>query len=334
MVQLRIQVRPDGTVQMRHDPGPGAARQRIPPFRAVAESARRAVDRCSPLNLPPDKYAVWRDIDHELRPRGCDQRLMSATLHRADFGSALARRCVWRWLAPCPAAARSSSSTSPRAWSSRCRSRSPSSTARPAAGQRAAARSPTWSAPISSARACSGRSTGAPSSRRLSSCASLPRFADWRQINAQALVTGAVTGGEDGGDLERRVPPVGRVRRQQMRGLRFATAADNWRRVAHKIADAVYERITGETGYFDTRIVYVAESGPRDRPRQAPRDHGPGRRQPPLPDRRRRPRADAALPSRRRRQITYHGLRRARAAGLSARPRPPGASSSSAISPA
>ena len=48
----------------------------------------------------------------------------------------------------------------------------------------------------------------------------------------------------------------------QMRGLRFATSADNWRRVAHKIADAVYERITGEAGYFDTRIVYVAESGP------------------------------------------------------------------------
>jgi TolB protein len=48
----------------------------------------------------------------------------------------------------------------------------------------------------------------------------------------------------------------------QLRGLRFATGADNWRRVAHKVADAVYERITGETGYFDTRIVYVAESGP------------------------------------------------------------------------
>ena len=48
----------------------------------------------------------------------------------------------------------------------------------------------------------------------------------------------------------------------QLRGLRFATTADNWRRVAHKVADAVYERITGEAGYFDTRIVYVAESGP------------------------------------------------------------------------
>jgi TolB protein len=90
----------------------------------------------------------------------------------------------------------------------------------------------------------------------------LPRFADWRQINAEALVTGEVSDGEAGGDLiaEFRLWDV--FAGTQMRGLRFATAADNWRRVAHKIADAVYERITGEPGYFDTRIVYVAESGP------------------------------------------------------------------------
>src|SRR5262245_34965875 len=89
-----------------------------------------------------------------------------------------------------------------------------------------------------------------------------PRFADWRQINAQALVTGEVTGGESGADLtvEFRLWDV--FAGSQMRGLRFATSPDNWRRVAHKIADAVYERVTGETGYFDTRIVYVAESGP------------------------------------------------------------------------
>jgi TolB protein len=90
----------------------------------------------------------------------------------------------------------------------------------------------------------------------------LPRFADWRQINAQALVTGEVTGGADGGELtvEFRLWDV--FAGTQMRGLRLATTPDNWRRVAHKIADAVYERITGEPGYFDTRIVYVAESGP------------------------------------------------------------------------
>ena len=67
MVQLRIQVRPDRTVQ-------GVAIQdqarlgRDARFRAVAESARRAVDKCSPLNLPPDKYAVWREIDMKFYP--------------------------------------------------------------------------------------------------------------------------------------------------------------------------------------------------------------------------------------------------------------------------
>ncbi|TAJ98449.1 MAG: Tol-Pal system protein TolB, partial [Candidatus Manganitrophaceae bacterium] len=52
------------------------------------------------------------------------------------------------------------------------------------------------------------------------------------------------------------------VAEQQMQGLTYQTTPENWRRVAHKIADAVYERITGERGYFDTRIVYIAESGP------------------------------------------------------------------------
>ncbi len=90
----------------------------------------------------------------------------------------------------------------------------------------------------------------------------LPTFADWRQINAQALVTGTVEGGEDGGNLavEFRLWDV--FAGVQMRGLRLATTTENWRRVAHQIADAVYQRITGEAGYFDSRIVYIAESGP------------------------------------------------------------------------
>ncbi len=90
----------------------------------------------------------------------------------------------------------------------------------------------------------------------------LPRFADWRLINAEALVTGVVTGGEPGGtlDVEFRLWDV--FAGIQMRGLRFATTSDNWRRVAHQIADTIYERITGEAPYFDTQIVYVAETGP------------------------------------------------------------------------
>ena len=49
---------------------------------------------------------------------------------------------------------------------------------------------------------------------------------------------------------------------EQMRGLRFDAPEGQWRRIAHKIADVIYERLTGEPGYFDTRIAYIAESGP------------------------------------------------------------------------
>jgi TolB protein len=91
----------------------------------------------------------------------------------------------------------------------------------------------------------------------------LPRFADWRLINAEALVTGVMTGGEDGGPLEVEFRLWDVFAGIQMRGLRFATTSDNWRRVAHQVADAIYQRITGEAAYFDTQIVYVAETGPK-----------------------------------------------------------------------
>jgi TolB protein len=51
---------------------------------------------------------------------------------------------------------------------------------------------------------------------------------------------------------------------QSMTGLRMSAGLSSWRRVAHKVADAIYERITGEVGYFDTRLVFISESGPRD----------------------------------------------------------------------
>jgi TolB protein len=50
-----------------------------------------------------------------------------------------------------------------------------------------------------------------------------------------------------------------------MTGLAYFTVPTNWRRVAHIIADVIYKRLTGEEGYFDTRLVYVAESGPQNR---------------------------------------------------------------------
>ena len=87
-----------------------------------------------------------------------------------------------------------------------------------------------------------------------------PNFGNWRVINAQALVTGQV-----------QMQPDGRLRvdfrlwdvagGSQMLGLQYFTTPDNWRRIAHLISDAIYQRITGEKGYFDTRIVFISESG-------------------------------------------------------------------------
>ncbi len=88
-----------------------------------------------------------------------------------------------------------------------------------------------------------------------------PRFGDWRTIQAQGLVTGQAT-----------MQPDGRLRvdfrlwdifgESQMVGLQYTTTPENWRRIAHLVSDSIYERITGEKGYFDTRIVFISESGP------------------------------------------------------------------------
>ena len=92
-----------------------------------------------------------------------------------------------------------------------------------------------------------------------------PRFSDWTVIDAQALVTGRAEVLDDGRlRTEFRLWDV--FANQQMTGLVFTTPSpSNWRRVAHLISDAIYKRLTGEDGYFDTRVVYIAESGPADR---------------------------------------------------------------------
>ena len=88
-----------------------------------------------------------------------------------------------------------------------------------------------------------------------------PRFADWRVINAQGLITGQVTKQSDGRlRVEFRLWDV--FAENQMAGMAYFTVPQNWRRIAHIVSDAIYKRLTGEEGYFDTRIVYVAESGP------------------------------------------------------------------------
>jgi len=88
-----------------------------------------------------------------------------------------------------------------------------------------------------------------------------PRFGDWRQISAQALVTGSVT--DSGGDKVKVTFRLWDVYgEEQIAGKEYNTYKNNWRRIAHIMADAIYSRLTGESGYFDSRIVYVAESGP------------------------------------------------------------------------
>jgi TolB protein len=86
-----------------------------------------------------------------------------------------------------------------------------------------------------------------------------PRFEDWRLIKAQALVTGKVTVSDDKLRAEFRLWDV--VAAKEMIALAFTTTPDNWRRVAHIISDKIYQRLTGEEGYFDTRIIYVSETG-------------------------------------------------------------------------
>lgn len=91
-----------------------------------------------------------------------------------------------------------------------------------------------------------------------------PRFADWRALNAQALVIGQANVQADGRlRVEFRLYDVSAGQEIEGVGQQFATTPDNWRRIAHKISDALYERLTGEKSYFDTRIVFVDERGPK-----------------------------------------------------------------------
>tara|TARA_Y100000590_G_scaffold458725_2_gene614065 strand:- start:719 stop:2053 length:1335 start_codon:yes stop_codon:yes gene_type:complete len=89
-----------------------------------------------------------------------------------------------------------------------------------------------------------------------------PRFEDWKLIKAQALITGKVKVSDDKLRVEFRLWDV--LAAKEMMALAFTTAPTNWRRVAHIITDKIYKRLTGEDGYFDTRIIYVSEEGPKN----------------------------------------------------------------------
>ena len=92
----------------------------------------------------------------------------------------------------------------------------------------------------------------------------VPNFANWRVINAQGLVTGDATA-EPGGLLKVEFRLWDVYGESQMVGKSYTAQPENWRRIAHKVSDDIYERITGEKGYFDTRIVFISESGPATR---------------------------------------------------------------------
>ncbi len=89
-------------------------------------------------------------------------------------------------------------------------------------------------------------------------------YADWKAINAQALITGAVALGSDGRvNVKFRLHDVFSGA-ELGKGMQFGGGQGDWRRIAHKVADQIYSRITGEGAYFDSRVVYVSESGPKD----------------------------------------------------------------------
>jgi len=92
---------------------------------------------------------------------------------------------------------------------------------------------------------------------------SVPRFDDWRVVNAQALVVGRI--GSSDGKLRAEFRLWDVFAGKQLAGEQFFARPKDARRIGHIIADAIYERITGEKGYFDTRIVFVDESGPKDK---------------------------------------------------------------------
>ncbi len=91
----------------------------------------------------------------------------------------------------------------------------------------------------------------------------VPRYADWKVINADALVTGAAEIGADGLlAVKFRLWDV--FGEQPVDGFVMRATTDSWRRIAHKVSDFIYQKLTGDPGYFDTRVVYVAENGPKN----------------------------------------------------------------------
>ncbi|MES2906154.1 MAG: Tol-Pal system beta propeller repeat protein TolB [Pseudomonadota bacterium] len=98
---------------------------------------------------------------------------------------------------------------------------------------------------------------------KFSSTETQPNFQSWRVINAQALVVGSV--GQGGGGLTAQFRVWDIFAQKQVEGRQFTAPGGNWRRLAHILSDAIYEALIGEKGYFDSRLVFVDESGPKNK---------------------------------------------------------------------
>jgi TolB protein len=88
----------------------------------------------------------------------------------------------------------------------------------------------------------------------------IPKFRDWRIIDAQALITGNIKKKSDN-KISVSIQLWDVYGEKRMFGISLSSKIKSWRRIAHIISDKIYERLTGEEGYFDTRIVYISEAG-------------------------------------------------------------------------
>ena len=313
-VDVRIASNPDGPCSTRRSS-----------TRATSRSVLRARPRTAPCGDPtiplavrsscrPTSIGATLEIDHV----SASTRRTSHDEASCSFLAACLRAspCVALLIAGAPRRVPNCISTSRAARSSRCRSRSRTFAGNAAKSARSATTSRRWSRPISSARACSGRSTRAPSSRRIaaqSHAAALRRLAHHQRPGAghrrrrDAARRAAA----------RRVPPVGRARRaaDDRAALHDDAAELAPHRPHHRRRDLQAHHRRGRL----FRHAHRLHLGDRSRrpPHQAPRHHGPGRRQPPLPDRRPLAGADAALLADARRRSPISPMRATRRASIS-----------------
>ncbi|MEN3287117.1 MAG: TolB protein [Bradyrhizobium sp.] len=102
------------------------------------------------------------------------------------------------------------------------------------------------------------------STERIGNIDIAPQFERWRTLNAEGLVVGRARRQDDGQvRAEFRLWDV--VTGEDKVDGAYTAPPQNWRRVAHIISDQIYTQMTGEKGYFDSRVVFVDESGPSDR---------------------------------------------------------------------